>query len=200
MNSKGNLKLLFFFFFLKLVDRLQSCECSREDWLWIICANDRFLAGHGCLHHNVTKQIHVHYLSQRVCQSQVRGHVDIKHATITWRDQTPVENAKCWLSPWHWEVGGPFARQSAHMSPFYYSNRGSLPHLPLSPSFFSPPLSQPLSSYLIQQSVEKEQCVWVTSSRPDWSRDRPFWPLNNNGSVFIDQANLLSLINVRHTL
>lgn len=53
---KGNFKL--HFFFLKWVDRLQSSECSAEEWPSIICVNDRFLAGQGCLHNDVTTQLH----------------------------------------------------------------------------------------------------------------------------------------------
>lgn len=96
----------------------------------------------------------------------LQGHVDVKHATITWLDLTPVESAKYRLSLWHGEVRGLFPQQSAHMSPFCYLNRGCLPHLLLSlflfPSHFS--TSPLLPSYLIQeQSREQGLYVWVIS-------------------------------------
>lgn len=56
------------------------------------------------------------------------GYVDVKHTTVIWQDQAPVDSAKCWLSLWQGEVRGPFSQQNAHMSPLCYLNWGTLPH------------------------------------------------------------------------
>lgn len=125
----------------------------------IICANDRFLAGHGRSHYNVTKQTHACYLFLCMFTSSTapRGRADVKHATITWWDQTPVENAKCWLSLWHGEVRGPFPpAECSHVTFLLFKQSLFAPSPLISPLLLpflrpSPPL---MPSYLIQQCVE----------------------------------------------
>lgn len=104
------------------------------------------------------------------------------------------ENAKCCLSPWRGEVRGRSRWERIHMSPFCYLNRGSLPHLLLSPPH--PPIFHflvPLPSYFIQQRVEKGRCdggyfinaaLWRQTDHPGPC------PCSgcNNGSAHTDQS------------